>query len=142
MVTKKKTQKRKKRENGFWDDADIISIYTRAQAIEDGVLVDVSEMAKEAGIKFPVAITRAVWNDYITPDPRSKSWGQSIQGRLWDVLWMFRNYARAAGGKDRILFQVLFIMKEKQQRKITLKAIVSGGDRGEPVITIMLPNED
>jgi len=26
---------------------------TRAQAIEDGVVVDASEIAKEAGIKFP-----------------------------------------------------------------------------------------
>jgi len=30
----------------------VIYAYTRAQAIEDGVLVDVSKMAKEAGIKF------------------------------------------------------------------------------------------
>lgn len=30
---------------------DIISTYSRAQAIEDGVLVDVTETAKEAGIK-------------------------------------------------------------------------------------------
>jgi hypothetical protein len=37
---------------GLWDDAKVISTYTRAQALEDGVLVDVSEMAKEAGIKF------------------------------------------------------------------------------------------
>lgn len=29
----------------------VVFSYTRAQAIEDGVLVDVSEMAKEAGIK-------------------------------------------------------------------------------------------
>ena len=45
---------------GFWDDAEVISSYSRAQAIEDGVLVDVSTVAKEAGIKFPVAMTAAV----------------------------------------------------------------------------------
>ena len=33
-------------EKGFWDDAEIISSYTRAQAIEDGVLVDVTDTAK------------------------------------------------------------------------------------------------
>src|SRR3972149_219225 len=38
---------------------DPISVYTRAQALEDGQLVDVSETAKEAGIRFPVALTRA-----------------------------------------------------------------------------------
>ena len=36
---------------------DVISRYTRAQAIEDGVLVDVSELAREAGFRFPVAMT-------------------------------------------------------------------------------------
>src|SRR5690606_22501667 len=32
---------------------DIIFAYTRAQAIADGVLIDVSNTAREAGIKFP-----------------------------------------------------------------------------------------
>ncbi|MHB1685468.1 MAG: DUF6573 family protein [Bacilli bacterium] len=40
---------------------NIISQYTRAQTIEDGVLIDVSKMAKEAGFTIPVA----VWNEYI-----------------------------------------------------------------------------
>ncbi len=40
-----------------------ISIYTRAQALDDGFLVDVSELAKEAGFRFPVALTRAAWAD-------------------------------------------------------------------------------
>ena len=35
--------------------APVISAYTRAQAIEDGILVDVSETAREAGFKIPVA---------------------------------------------------------------------------------------
>ena len=30
---------------------DIISTYTRAQAIEDGVLIDISPTAKEAGFE-------------------------------------------------------------------------------------------
>ena len=50
---------------GFWQDAEIIYAYKRAQAIEDGVLVDFSSVAREAGIKFPVAMTSAVWGKYI-----------------------------------------------------------------------------
>ena len=38
---------------GFWDEAEVIYAYTRAQAIEDGVLVDVSEIAEEAGNQVP-----------------------------------------------------------------------------------------
>ena len=36
---------------------------SRAQAIEDGVLVDVSDIAKEAGFRYPVALTSALWAD-------------------------------------------------------------------------------
>jgi hypothetical protein len=39
----------------LFSDDDLIYSYTRAQAIEDGVLVDVSEMAREGGIRFHVA---------------------------------------------------------------------------------------
>lgn len=46
---------------GFWDDAEVTCTYSRAQALEDGVLVDVSETAREAGIKLPVALTATVW---------------------------------------------------------------------------------
>src|SRR5262249_48790011 len=35
--------------------------YTRAEALPDGVLIDGSETAREAGIRWPVALTRAAW---------------------------------------------------------------------------------
>ncbi len=120
---------------------DYIHTYTRAQAIEDGVLVDVSETAREAGIKHPVVVTRRLWDEYITPDPRSVPWGQSIEGRLWDVLWVFRCEARRTNG-NRVDFGVIFIMKEKQRRTVRMYALCGPGDDAEPVITIMLPDED
>jgi len=65
-----------------------ISIYTRRQALDDGVLVDVSEMAREAGFRFPVALTRAAWEDCVSwSDADSKrQTHQDEAGRLWDVL--------------------------------------------------------
>ncbi|HEV8714223.1 MAG TPA: DUF6573 family protein, partial [Candidatus Binatia bacterium] len=48
-------------------DAEIISLYTRSQAIEDGFLVDVSVLARESGFKWPVAVTRRVWDEVVTP---------------------------------------------------------------------------
>src|ERR1039458_9449603 len=48
---------------------NVIYSYTRKQAIEDGVLVDITEMAKEAGIKYPVAITSTAFFGYAAPDP-------------------------------------------------------------------------
>lgn len=45
-----------------WADAEVISVYTRAQALEDGVLVDLTDWAREAGFKIPVAVTQGVWS--------------------------------------------------------------------------------
>src|SRR5205807_3262267 len=40
---------------------ELIHCSSRADALADGTLVDVSEVAREAGIRYPVALTRAVW---------------------------------------------------------------------------------
>ena len=42
----------------------VISCYTRAQAVVDGVQVEVSAKARLAGIRFPVFLTRAVYDAY------------------------------------------------------------------------------
>ncbi len=126
--------------SGPWDGFEVIDVYTRAQAIEDGVLIDVTSMAKEAGFRFPVAVTRNIWAAYIVPDERSRKYSQSEEGRLWDVLWMLRN-SILKSENDTVLFKVYFIMKERQRRLVTLKAICGPGDEGNPVITIMGENE-
>ena len=66
---------------------ECISEYTRAQAIEDGILVDVTPVASEAGFKWPTAMTRTVYERYVEVPPELTG-QQDIQGRLWDVLWM------------------------------------------------------
>ena len=69
------------------ENLDIIYAYTRADAIEDGNLVDVSETAKEAGFNAPVAMTRTVYERIVTLPTGYKGW-QDESGRLWDVLYM------------------------------------------------------
>ena len=59
---------------------EIIYSYTRKQAIADGVQVDVSSAAKEAGIRFPVFITRTAFDAYVTVPPNVS--GQDEAGRL------------------------------------------------------------
>lgn len=122
---------------------DVISSYTRSQALEDGVLVRASpELCRDAGIKIPVAMTDTVWNGYIDPGYLSQLPGQSVEGRLWDLLWMFTHAVRSgAGNVDRIRYQVAFLTLEGLET-IDLIAVCGPGDIGEPVITIMLPGED
>ena len=122
---------------GFWNDAEVIQGYSRAQAISDGVLVDVSEAAREAGFKFPVALTDSVWA-LLTPSEKAEDLGQSVRGRLWDVLMVLR---ANAGDTDIALFDVL-IAEDGPPKPVRLKAHIGPGDDAEPVITIMLPEED
>ena len=131
-----------KNENPF-EDAPVIYSYTRAQAIEDGVLVDLTDWAKETGFKIPLACTSAVWSGYIEPPKGTMECGQSERGRAHDVLWMlYLAIRRAARGEDRLLFKVIFLQAPHRHETVKLKAICSPGDRGEPVLTIMLPEED
>src|SRR5688572_10650334 len=80
-------------------DADVIHSYTRAEALADGELRDAGALAKEAGIKFPVALTRALWAAAVETSAADAADGQSETGRLWDVLSMFR-FRAAVAHKD------------------------------------------
>ena len=127
-------------------DFQIIHTYTRSQAIDDGVLIDVTQIAKEAGIKYPVAITTTLYHGLIEPSSDIATLGQSTEGRLWDVLSMFRFAARGHSG-PHLNFKVIFITGtsssgEVVRRLVALKALCHPGDDMKPVITIMLPDED
>lgn len=122
-----------------------IHTYTRQQAIDDGFLVDVSSLAREAGIVFPVAMTRAAWADCVEwsdADSKRQTY-QDESGRLWDVLWMLKLAARRGGSEIRFqLYRVPRGGRGIKPRLAVLKAICGPGDAGEPVITICMPDED
>jgi hypothetical protein len=123
------------------------STYTRQQAIDDGFLVDVSDMAREAGFRVPVAMTRTAWADCVEwseADSKRQTY-QDEAGRLWDVLWMTWLAARRAreDGVVRVgLYRVPRGGRGVRPRMAFLKAVIGPGDACEPVITIMLPDED
>ena len=62
----------------------IVYAYSRSQAVADGVQVEVTKTAHEAGIKFPVFITRGVF-ELCVAIPAGGSC-QDEAGRLWDVV--------------------------------------------------------
>ena len=120
--------------------------YTRAQALEDGVLVDVSELAQEVGFRFPVAVTSALWAD-INSIPEES--GQDVTGRLWDVLYMgalaIRRAVAADGDTDTVKYGVILSMPgdvPSEELPYTIKSVVGPGDDMEPVITLMRSDED
>jgi hypothetical protein len=116
-----------------------ISIYTRAQALEDGTLIDISPLAKEAGFVYPIAITQAAWAEWIVPPEGATD--QDEKGRLWDLLSVLRWEIKKGVKGDRVDFRVLFDQGNKKVYD-EFYSLFGPGDEGEPVITIMLPGED
>jgi hypothetical protein len=122
---------------------EVIYAYTRKQALADGFQVDVTTTAQEAGIRFPVFLTRAVFDAYVTVPPNVT--GQDEAGRLWDIVWMLRFAIRKAqSGQDRLPF-ALYVRNDNRRPKL-VKLIAACGaldiDDPQPAITVMLPDED
>ena len=118
-------------------DDDLIYSYTRAQALADGVLIDVSERARRAGIKYPTACTAGVWAliDCLPASETDTLAGIVRDVRAEEVLRAMLAAIRRGGvrGTDHVVFAAL---------GAALWAQCGSGDTAAPVITIMLEGED
>ncbi len=118
-------------------ESNLIYSYSRAQALADGVLVDVTEQARQTGFVCPVAITHAV-HVMLESMPEAVQGIQSYAGRLHDCLWMaFIGIKRAPGGGSELPYQFYLSTERAAPQLITLKLVCGPGDEGEMVITIM-----
>jgi hypothetical protein len=121
----------------------VIFAYTRSQAVADGAQVDVTKTAQEAGIKFPVFLTRAVFDTNVTVP--SGVTGQDEAGRLWDIIWMSRFAIQRNHGHSDRLPVALYVRNDNRAPRL-VKLIAQCGpldmDDPQPAITIMLPDED
>lgn len=122
---------------------EIVYAYTRAQAVADGFQVEVTKTAQEAGIRFPVFLTRAVYDAYVTVPPGVT--GQDEAGRLWDVVWMLRFAIRKAhSGQGRLPF-ALYVRNDNRHPRLVKLVAHCGAmdiDDSQPAITVMMPDED
>jgi len=137
-------------ESPLFTEQNVIYVYTRAQAIADGVLIDATELAREAGFRYPVALTAAVWAECVAweQEDSRRQIHQDVTGRLWDVLWMASVAIRALGKasqSSRLPFRLLVVPrdgKSRRVREVELHVHIGPGDQAEPVMTIMMPGED
>ena len=122
----------------------VIYSYTRSQAVADGLQVEVTKTAREAGISFPVFLTRTVFEQFVAVPPGVTC--QDEAGRLWDIVWMLRfAILRARPGVQRIPV-ALYVRQSDTQRPQLIKLIATCGpldiDDPQAAITVMLPDED
>ena len=121
----------------------VIYSYTRAQAIEDGVLIDVTEAARGVGFKVHTVVTATLFHGYVEPPTGLEGEGQSTAGRLHDLLFLVLCAARKNhAGADRAAVRAAFLMKPGRTETVDVIAHIGPGDQGEPVLTLMLPEDD
>lgn len=131
-------------DDDFWGEP--MHSYTRKEAINDGYLVDLmqgewGELVKQAGFRFPIAMTSAAFGQCVAVPPIAK--GQDEKGRLWDVLWMLKMaIKRSKPNQSQLLFQFYCTVDKPEPELCTLKCVVAPDDDGQPCFTILLPEED
>ena len=106
------------------------------------MLIDVPEIAREAGIRWSVALTSAVWGRCSSVPAGVEC--QDEKGRLWDLVWLLACAIRRSDGRAEVRFGV-HVRNDNRERTpplVGLKALRSFGDDGEPVVTIMQPDKD
>ena len=122
---------------------EVIYTYTRAHAIADGFQVDVTKTAQEAGIRFPVFLTRAVYDAYVTVPPDVE--GQDEAGRTGDLLTMLSHAIRhSTPGQNRLPFALCVRNDNRRPRLVKLIATCGALDFNDPTpaITIAMPDDD
>lgn len=130
----------------------ILKSYTRLQAIQEGLLVDVSEIASTVGFAIPVALTSAAWAACIewTPSGRVRKMSPELAERVRDLLQQCMqatvecasswesDYRFVDGG---LSFPVQCGTHHSHPIQLTLNAAFPFGRDDELGITIMLPDE-
>ncbi len=105
--------------DNFWD---IVSTYTRKQAIEDGILVDVTETARRF-FKYPTAMNIETWT-WITK-------GGTKPRRVYFLLEHFYHLAKETPGD---LIETNYLGEP-------LVCHIGPGDTPAPVLTICHPKD-
>lgn len=111
---------------------EIIHSYSRQDALNDGVFVDVSEWAREVGFVFPVAFTCGLWEEI-----EAKHEYESARGRGHDILSLAKIAARKAPDNESMVeFTVRFTESDKK-----LWMVIETDSSGMPGLTIMRPED-
>ncbi|OQY37379.1 MAG: hypothetical protein B6229_08530 [Spirochaetaceae bacterium 4572_7] len=118
----------------------IIYKYTREMAIRDRVLIDITPLAFDMGFKIPVAVTNTLYTKYFLPTQKEEFEGESTPSRIWDMLTIL--YLTSKNHNSNVRLFTMAAKFKNSYKLVTVKAVVSPGDTSDPVLTIMLPNED
>jgi len=130
------------------DEVEVIHTYSHRQAVEDGLLIDVSDTARRMGFDVPVFVTNTIWTEVICPD--------RVIGRLQVGLFLayvkgiLRNLHEEDALEDDLIELPMTLPmvgvhvvdregKEVEPEERTLWLHLDADDDGEPIFKIMFP---
>lgn len=121
--------------------ADVPVIRDREEAIQSGILIDVTPTARQVGLTFPVTITKPLWEIGIVTNQSLSQEEQSA--RLRDILMAFRlRLAGLATISPLIDFPALLTMPPATvPQPVPLFALIQPDGSNQANVTLLLPNE-
>ena len=122
---------------------DVIYSYSRADAVRDGVLIDITDIAKRFGFKYPVAITSNLYFTYINQNGGLNSVNQIDNTRLIDLLTaMYYSIKNCKDSKTNfVTVKITIKPSPNETSEIEVWAHCGPADDYRLVITIMLPED-
>jgi hypothetical protein len=125
--------------DGFWGEP--LFGYTRADALRDGVLLDITEPARLcARLEVPTAVTAGLWNALASGEPFNPQ-----DERLKEVLYglLFASVGLIPSRPlDSLSAQIRIYRLPVEGKTITVRAAAHLDEAGQPVFTLMLESED
>lgn len=124
----------------MFDQREVHVELPRRRALNAGVLIDATAEAAEAGVKYPVALTRTAWEAAVVVLPDLA--GRSEAARLWDVVQALAAALRRHPGCDRVLCTILIREGPQRAHPVHLEAVCTQGDDRQPCLTLLLPGDN
>jgi hypothetical protein len=121
---------------------------TRGSLVADGDLIDVTGQARDIGFSCSYCITKAAWEAFVwwtDADTERTGIKQHLGDRLVDVLVMSRLAHERAPNEPRVPFTLYVVPNfgwRPRAEPVQLCLVRELGDRGEPVLTLTLSDED
>lgn len=129
-----------------------LSVYTRADAVSDGVFMDVTdhEVTRRYRLNYPLHLSRALADQYVTWDQEdtARQGFQEEAGRLSDLLSSFTLARRLLTPEQlrgrTMTFGSAAVPRDgvtRSERRVRVYSEITAGDGGGPLMTWWLDGE-
>lgn len=118
-------------------DFDIISTYTRQDAIRDGTFIDVTQTARNCGFIIPVALTSNLYNTFIKSGRGEDSTANNLNVFLKEL---YQKIRANKNPDDRLLY-LQFNFDANGHTDVWVAIEAQSPDDPSPALNVMLPED-